>query len=520
MRTTALLQHKSFLIAALAASSFAFTACGDDPTNPGVDCEVTPNDPSCKDPNVDCDETPNDPSCTPPVNCDETPDADECQPVDCDVDAKVREVIDAKDSAATLPSIVVDTLDEDHRTLTFDAGLGGPPAAAASSWLYLDVETNSFLDISDEESLTNTVWDFAFKRTEIRMNSGNSGPGGLMLGKLTGVTDITEIAQPTPNDVPFKTEVFIDDETCEVLTFGEAPGPQLTQTAVGQWYVYDYVNHGFTPEEGVAYAIYNRADGHHVYKMQVQAYDNGTYSLLIGEFVGETPVGPDCEANPTAEGCPEDPCIEDPEAEGCEPVACDVDALVDEALAPQSTPANAPVIQVTQDGAETLLTVDARLGGAANAPSSSWVYVDLEGGEILPLSDEDAFNNSTWDIALKRSDIRLNSGNSGPQGLMLGKKVLGGTSFADWAQPARNEVTFVTESFVDEDACEILTYGRGSVKTAFAQWYEYDMSTHTLAPEEDVAYAVYTGFAGNHRIYKLQIRDYQDGIYTFAVREF
>ncbi len=67
----------------------------DDPActpEPVIDCEETPDGPSCTpEPVIDCEETPDDPACTsePVVDCEETPDDPACMPVEplnsCDI---------------------------------------------------------------------------------------------------------------------------------------------------------------------------------------------------------------------------------------------------------------------------------------------------------------------------------------------------------------------------------------------------------------------------------------------------
>lgn len=55
------------------------------------------------------------------------------------------------------------------------------------------------------------------------------------------------------------------------------------------------------------------------------------------------------------------------------------------------------------------LTVDA-------SSDQRWVYLSLQTGEILALDDASAAESSAWDIALRRYEIKLNGGSSGPGG--------------------------------------------------------------------------------------------------------
>lgn len=56
-------------------------------------------------------------------------------------------------------------------------GFGAPPDNPANRFAYLDLDTGTLLDISDEEASTNTEWDLGFKRFTVIANGGSSGPG-------------------------------------------------------------------------------------------------------------------------------------------------------------------------------------------------------------------------------------------------------------------------------------------------------------------------------------------------------
>lgn len=69
----------------------------------------------------------------------------------------------------------------------------------------------------------------------------------------------------------------------------------------------------------------------------------------------------------------------------------------------------------------TTQTVDATAGGLgtpAGDPRNKYTYVNLATGSIVDLSDADAATSSDWDIAFKRSLLKLNGGLSGPKGVV------------------------------------------------------------------------------------------------------
>lgn len=153
-------------------------------------------------------------------------------------------------------------------------------------------------------------------------------------------------------------------------------------------------------------------------------------------------------------------------------------------------------------------TLDAGVGGAAMAAQSSYLYLDLDSGELVALSDVDAHKDGSWELAIKRAEIRLNSADSGPQPLLLAR--VEGASFED-ATPPGPEGEWSQDDFVGP-SCELITYGRGSLATAFGQWYDYDPSTHTVSAPEQVTYYIY--HPGTHALIKLAIESYDAGLYT------
>jgi hypothetical protein len=74
-------------------------------------------------------------------------------------------------------------------------------------------------------------------------------------------------------------------------------------------------------------------------------------------------------------------------------------------------------VQVTTAGDVTAGTIDATAGGVDNAADNPYVYVDLRNAMKVAINDLDARTNTSWDIALKRSSLRTNGGDTGnPRG--------------------------------------------------------------------------------------------------------
>lgn len=187
---------------------------------------------------------------------------------------------------------------------------------------------------------------------------------------------------------------------------------------------------------------------------------------------------------------------------------CDPDATREELLGANTDPAVA-TFEVTEDAGTYTATIDASVGGIMGASMSSFVYVDLNNAEHLDIGDKDALSNNVWDLGIKRTVIRLNGADSGPGGLMIAR--VEDTTWETASPPSPAGGTWVDDEFISDD-CEVKTYGQGSLSTAIAQWYDYDFETHAVTAPEGVVYFIYD--RTTHAVFKLQIQDYNDAIYT------
>ncbi len=125
---------------------------------------------------------------------------------------------------------------------------------------------------------------------------------------------------------------------------------------------------------------------------------------------GVAPMGTDGGADAGTEaGAPVDAAADAPGAATCEAreVPC-----VDQSIQTLRLSIEPSAGEITTEG--ELTVVDARAGG--RMPTESYVYARFtdRGLEKVSLHDEEALGSTAWDIAFRRSVIRLNSGVSGP----------------------------------------------------------------------------------------------------------
>ena len=138
-------------------------------------------------------------------------------------------------------------------------------------------------------------------------------------------------------------------------------------------------------------------------------------------------------------------------------------------------------VQVATANNVTTGTIDATAGGLANAADNPYVYVDLRMGKKVDINDLDAMTSTTWDVAIKRSSLRVNGGDSGAGGLMLAV-VQAATLGAVTAAPASG---YVADDFTTTD-CMLDAIPGGEPKSAFGEWYDYDVNTHAVTPRPEV----------------------------------
>lgn len=112
------------------------------------------------------------------------------------------------------------------------------------------------------------------------------------------------------------------------------------------------------------------------------------------------------------------------------------------------------------DGAGFRVHVDATAGGFGVQNPHSYVYGRFTetGLEKVEISDDDSIGSMDWDIAFRRSTIRINSGNSGPS-CVAATRMQDGTKYED-VNAAPENLPYRTDEYFSE-ACEMIPDGSG-----------------------------------------------------------
>jgi len=152
-------------------------------------------------------------------------------------------------------------------------------------------------------------------------------------------------------------------------------------------------------------------------------------------------------------------------------------------------PGNYRLIPMTSTGAVTVTTtagvtagtIDATAGGIDASADNPYIYVDLRAGTKAAISDLDARSSTNWDVALKRSSLRVNGGDSGS-----GNRQLAVVQAATLAEVTAGPATgYATDDFTSAD-CRLAALPAGEPTTAFGEWYGYDVDTHAVTPKPEV----------------------------------
>lgn len=313
-------------------------------------------------------------------------------------------------------------------------------ASDESAWQHLDLDTG----LSDDDDAR---WDLAFSRFRIRINGGVSGPGGVQVAILdAGYASVSR----APEEGWTAPIADGEDDDMEPDTVFNGTGG-----GASDWYEYDPATHTLT-SKGIAYAIAS-SDGR-FFKLRIDSYydDAGSPGNL-------TFVWAEIDA----------PAGSLPDAGGFDAGDGGADAGMD---AGPPLPPEAIVVADTGD----------------------WVY--LRAGTGIVTTDS-PLEDLGWDLAVRRTEIRTNSGASGA-GRGGAREDMSGVAFADLTEAS-------TFDFRVDEVVDTGMPGRdpSPLNPVLADWYDYDPSTHSVTPG-DRTYIVRTA-NGDHA--KLRVWTWRDG---------
>lgn len=358
--------------------------------------------------------------------------------------------------------------------------------ATGSDWVYLNLDTQTQVQPATPEA--SAEWDLAFRGAEIKLNGGVSGtpPGGQA---VVIYPDKTAEGTPYPFDEvvgapPPNVVEYVTDEAGALPVLparlamnqhpaaDESPMP-VTGTGDHGWYRND--GSQISARSNAGYIV--RTVECRYYKLRMTGYSHGGVQGHPQFDVQEIP-GVECS---NASG----------------------------GIAPLGR------ASFTPGSASTVVQLDA-------ADEEDWVYLDLAGArQSVPTTPEN--DAGGWDIAWRRTDIKLNGGASG-----AGDRELHARLRDDWA--ARSSVPAGADWHTDTaEALAFVTYPPREIggECAFAAdgdygWYYYSgfcdkgNGNHYISPRD----AVYLLRGRSGQVWKLRVLAYYDSAGTAAQPRF
>lgn len=162
-------------------------------------------------------------------------------------------------------TVVTDPGDPDTFTAQVDATAGGSTSYSKNPFVYLDLIAGKKVEITDVQAVQSGAWDIAFKRWQVKLNGGDSGPGGVGAAIIPG-KDLAEVK--TAPAGPYAEDSYFDAKCMVQLD----PIGGL-QTVLSEWYDYDGATMRLLPKKEVIVLPRRDKKGH--IKVQITEYYKG-----------------------------------------------------------------------------------------------------------------------------------------------------------------------------------------------------------------------------------------------------
>lgn len=188
-----------------------------------------------------------------------------------------------------IAEVDVERVHEDQpgsHTVRVDASAGGMQAAATSPHVFLSLlQSDSPLPISDIQAGTSDEWHIALKRTVLRINSGDSGPGDVRLARVAGAWEdvVTAPEAALQSGGLFWATDRSVDEQCEIIRdpIGQPWSAihtlnQDNPSGSHSWYLYG--PDGVSVPSDVLYVVHDQARAA-AWLLQIVGWQDGVWTL-------------------------------------------------------------------------------------------------------------------------------------------------------------------------------------------------------------------------------------------------
>lgn len=203
---------------------------------------------------------------------------------------------------------------------------------------------------------------------------------------------------------------------------------------------------------------------------------------------------------------------------------CDEQAVVTREW-PLHSKVSAGAVMVTSANGVFTATIDAAAGGSMQARNNAFVYLDLDnGGAKVAVTDIDAFADTSWELAFRRTALRSNSGDSGPGAVLLAKELETTFDAVTAAPPLDDASAWKTDTTLDEQ-CMVQLDPIGVPMAAVnflnlfnpsgsRSWYQYAGGGGAGGVEPTPGDIYFVKSATSNTVYKLEIQSWVSGVYT------
>jgi HmuY protein len=191
--------------------------------------------------------------------------------------AALRQSLSLVDEVSTA-AVTVLSEQNGERALYVDASVGGLNGQDTHPWIYLALATAEAVAVTDLDALRSNAWDLAFKRSVVRSNSGDSGPG--QGGAIRIALPWDQVDSSTLGKKTLPTESWFDAD-CKL---GLDASMNLI-TTFSDWSEYDAANHILSAAPDVVF-ITAAADAT-LYKVAILDYystPTGTHGTVSARY--------------------------------------------------------------------------------------------------------------------------------------------------------------------------------------------------------------------------------------------
>jgi hypothetical protein len=192
--------------------------------------------------------------------------------------AALRQTLGLVDTRSTADVQVLQSNGSDL-TIYVDASVGGLDMQDSNPWVYVALAMGTRVELSDLEALESADWDIAFKRSVLRNNSGDSGPG--QGGALRIALPWDSVSLATLGDRTLPSESWFDADCNLTMDASGAP-----VTSFSGWSEYNQATHVLTPAPDVTYLV--KGGSGLLYKVAVLDYystPSGTTGTVAGRYL-------------------------------------------------------------------------------------------------------------------------------------------------------------------------------------------------------------------------------------------